>query len=142
MRRHNPVDAGFTLIEVLVAMIVLGIGVAALMTAFGMQAKTSLTNRNQAASESLLTASAEYVKALSFNNNGLHCNAISGTVPTSKVAYDTSQFSVTYGPGIAVGSESMCSIQQVPVTVTALNGPTGFTVSVTVVKRPDIEPTP
>src|SRR3954471_16425054 len=138
MRRADPADEGFTLVEVLIAMIVLGIGVAALMTAFGMQAKTSLTNRNQAASESLLTASAEFVKGLAFTNNGIHCNAISGTVPTTKIAYDAAKFSVSYGPGTKVGSESMCSIQQVPVTVTALNGAGGFTLKVTVVKRPDI----
>jgi|SRR5947209_10211639 len=144
MHRADSVDAdeGFTLVEVLIAMIVLGIGVAALMTAFGMQAKTSLTNRNQAASESLLTASAEWVKGLSFTNNGTHCNAISGTVPTSKVSYDATKFTVTYGPGAALGSDSMCAVQQVPVTVTALNGAAGFTLTVTVVKRPDIEPTP
>jgi prepilin-type N-terminal cleavage/methylation domain-containing protein len=140
--KSRPDDEGFTLIEVLIAMIVLGIGVAALMTAFGMQAKTSLTNRNQAASESLLTAAAEWVKGLSFTNNGLTCNAISGTVPPDKVAYDTTKFNVTYGPGTAIGSDSMCSIQQVPVTVTALNASNGFTLTVTVVKRPSIEPTP
>lgn len=142
-RRTDRLDEeGFTLVEVLIALIVLGIGIAALMTAFGMQIKTSLTNRNQAASESLLTAAAEYVKALSFTSNGTHCDLVSGTVPTSAVSYDPSEFNVTYS-GSQLGSQSACSIQKVLVNVAALSTKsTGFSVNVVVVKRPSIEPTP
>lgn len=140
MKNQHGADDGFTLVEVLVSMIVLGIGVAALLTAFGTQAKTSLANRNQSAAASLLTAAAEYVKSLSYTNNGTHCNAISGTVPTTAVPYDSTEFTVTFGPGAALPGGSPCSLQQVPVNVDGVSN--GYHLSVTVVKRPDVEPTP
>src|SRR5205823_11860429 len=98
MERSRQSDAGFTLVEVLMAMIVLGIGVSALLTAFATEAKTSLSNRNQSAAESLLTAAAEYVKALPYSS----CSAISGTITTAQVPYDNTEFTVTYGPGTAL----------------------------------------
>jgi prepilin-type N-terminal cleavage/methylation domain-containing protein len=140
MRRQTRVEDGFTLVEVLVSMIILGIGVAALLTAFGTQAKTSLANRNQSAASALLVAAAEYVKSVSYTNNGTHCNPISGTVPTSAVPYDTSEFTVTFGPGAALPGGTTCALQQVPVNVDGVSN--GYHLSVTVVKRPDVEPTP
>src|SRR4051794_11547539 len=111
-------DSGFTLVEVLVAMIVLGIGVTALLTAFATHAKTSAANRDQAQAESILTAATEYVKSLAYPSS---CSGVSaGTVPPaalSSSANSDTAFAATYGPGAAFDGASLCTIQQVPVHV-------------------------
>ena len=128
-------DEGFTLIEVLIAMIVLGIGVAALMTAFGTQIKTSLTNRNQSEAEALLTAAAEYVKSLPYPAS---CTPIGGkTLAASgpELPHDTA-FTIKYGPGTLFdGATDFCSIQQVPLTVDGQ----GYHLSLNVIRRPAVK---
>lgn len=134
MRRAEPVDEGFTLIEVLVAMIVLGIGVAALMTAFGTQIKTSLTNRDQSEAAALLTAAAEYVKSVPYPST---CTAIAGqtlAAPGPELAHD-STFTIKFGPGSAFDGASLCSIQQVPVFVDGH----GYHLTLMVVRRPAVK---
>jgi type II secretory pathway pseudopilin PulG len=67
-------DAGDTLIEILAAIILIGIAVVFVMSGLAANAKTSLFNRVQAASTAALTAGAEYVvESLGWdncNNNG------------------------------------------------------------------------
>ena len=140
-------DSGFTLIEVLVAMIVLGIGVATLMTAFGTQAKTSLNNRNQSAAASLLTAGAEYVKGLNWSAATANCGSGSPTDITSQVQTTPDlKFTVTYGPAQPPSaqnpplttfgvSDSTCkNLAIVPVKVD--NPTAGYHLTVNVMKRP------
>src|SRR3954465_44140 len=95
----NEGQGGFTLIEGLGAMIVLGTGIAQLLGALGMQAKTSFANHSQSQAESVLGAAAEYVKGLPYDDStvgGANCGG--GTTPvTTQVDHDAA-FGVTYGP--------------------------------------------
>jgi prepilin-type N-terminal cleavage/methylation domain-containing protein len=140
LRDQQRDEGGFTLIEVLMALVILGIGIATLLTAMATHAKTSLANRNQAAAETLLTASAEYVKSLPFAT--YPCSGLSGTVTSAQVAHNVGEFVVTYGPGVAVSGVSLCSIQSVPVRVKGVGQASNYDLSVVVVKRPVTEPTP
>lgn len=127
-RRHGPHESGFTLVEVLIAIIILGIGIAALLGALAMNAKSSLNNRDQAKAAALLSSAAEYVKSLTYPST---CSAIpAGSLPTNDVA-----FTVSYGPGQSVAGASLCALQQVPVTVAGR----GYNLSVSVIKRPSVE---
>jgi prepilin-type N-terminal cleavage/methylation domain-containing protein len=123
-------DSGFTLIEVLVAVVVLGLGVTALITALAMHAKTTYGNRNQAQSATTLTAAAEYVKSLPWTST-LACDGTTTDI-TSAVSHDSAITSIKYGPATAVGATPCTLLRQFPVTVSG----NGFTLSATVVKRP------
>lgn len=59
-------DGGQTLVEILVALAILGIGVTALMAALGVNASTTVVNRSQAQISSTLLQAAEVVKAMPF----------------------------------------------------------------------------
>ena len=136
MERSGP-DEGFTLVEVLMAMIVLGIGIAALMTAMGTHIKTSVANRNQAAATSTLTAAAEYVKAYAWNPTvaGGTCAAISGATLGSGGPTPPNGFSISYGNGQTVTSASPCELQRITVHVTGF----GYDESVDIAKRAKTE---
>ena len=136
--RGNPQDEGFTLIEVLMALIILGTGIAALLGAMAMHAKTTLANRNQAQAESILAATSEYVKALSWapvRNAATHtCPAIPGQpslAAAGPVVHDPA-FTVSYSAGHALGSIDSCLLQVIDVNVTG----NGYTLTVSIVKRP------
>ncbi len=137
-------EGGFTLVEVLVAMIVLGIGVAALMGALGMHAKTSLDNRNQSQAAGLLTAGAEYVKGLPWGKFSPGCGAAGAqTIGANEIPY-SAKFTVTYGPaqppsdfGLATfgNDDTNCStLAIVPVHVDS--DEFDYHLSVNVMKRP------
>lgn len=135
MSRRKRSDEGFTLVEVLVAMIVLGIGVAALMTAFGTQIKTSLTNRNQSEAAALLTAAAEYVKGVPYPAT---CTPITGKslLPAGPELPHDPAFTVKYDNGqLFDGAADLCSIQQVLVHVDGQ----GYHLAVTVIRRPAVK---
>lgn len=139
-------ERGFTLVEVLVAMIVLGIGVSALLGALGMNAKTSFANRNQSASESLLTAAAEYVKGLPWSQFSPSCGSSTATTITTQIPHNSS-FVITYGPAqppsaqtpplTSFGtSDTTCqTLAIVPVSVN--NSSSGYHFTINVLKRPD-----
>src|SRR3954452_18738671 len=93
--RARP-DTGFTLIEVLIAMVVLGTGVVALVTALGVNAKTTLGNRNQSQASSTLAAAAEYVKSVPWSDPSIACGGSVTTLSVAQLSHDPS-FNVTYG---------------------------------------------
>lgn len=133
-------DEGFTLVEVLMAMIVLGIGVAALMTAMGTHVKISAANRNQAAASSLLTTASEYAKSYTWNPTKVSgtCAALSGATLAASGPTPPAGFTVTYSDGQAVTSASPCELQRVRVEVQGL----GYDLTVDVAKRANTETTP
>jgi len=134
-------EQGFTLVEVLVAMLVLGIGIAALMTAMGTHIKTSAANRNQAEATSTLSAAAEYVKSYTWNPPtpvGGTCPAIRSSDLASSGPAAPTGYTITYGDGQSISSASACELQRVAVRVTGF----GWDESVDVTKRANTEVTP
>ena len=123
-------EGGFTLIEVLVALVILGVGVAALVAGIGMQAKTSLGNRNQSQAAATLTAAAEYVKSLPFTAG---CPGTQVPIASAAVPRDSANFSVSYKQ-LQVGSTSCSSLVLARVMVTSIT--TDYSLSVDVLKRP------
>lgn len=141
MNIHSNRDEGFTLVEVLMAMIVLGIGVAALMSAMGVHIKTTVVNKSQSQGTALLAAAAEYVKALPWQSS---CAPTSvQTVGIADVPHDPN-FTLTYGPATAgpatfgKADPSCSTLEAVPVNVDSTLY--GFHLSVTVLKRPPSVP--
>ena len=142
---HFRDESGFTLVEVLVAMIVLGIGVSALLGALGMNAKTTFANRNQSAAQSLLNATAEYVKGLPWGKFSPNCGPSAATTIDTEIPHDSS-FVITYGPAQPPSaqtpplssfgsSDSTCqTLAIVPVTVD--NASSGYHFTVNVLRRP------
>jgi len=124
-------DAGDTLVELLAAIAILGIGVVALVTALATMAKTSVANRSDARAETVLLSAAEYVKVMTLTTaNYASCGPTPAALTTSQVDIP-SGFSASYGQGSAVGSAPCSSMIQIPVTVTG----DGFTLSLSVVRR-------
>lgn len=121
-------DAGDTLVEILVALAVLGIGIVALTGALVTNVTTTGINREQAQAESVLTSAAEHVKGLAALPG---CGAAAVAVSVADVPRDPA-YAVTYGPAQAVEGQPCSALVAVPVNVTG----NGFALSVTVVKRP------
>ena len=126
-------DEGFTLIEVLVAMVVLGTGVVALITALGMHSKTTFLNRNQSQAAATLTAAAEYVKSLPWADSTT-CPSVEKVIPSAALPRD-SHFTA-YCSRLTVGSTDPSLLARIRVRVAG----EGFDVSVDVVKRPQDAP--
>lgn len=132
MKRQPPGrgDSGDSLIEVLVALAVLGIGVTALMGGLSTDVSTSIINRDQSQMDALLNASAEWVKALPYQT----CSNGTTSITTAQVPHPTA-YTLSYGPVVAFGNGVGCSdLERVTVTVTVTS--TGSTTSFDVVKRP------
>lgn len=124
-------DRGETLVEILVAVSILGVAIVTLISALATNVVATVVNRGQAKAETTLLAASEYVKSLAFTSAQFSCTGGSPTtVTTAQVPHDTT-FTVTYGPPVAIGSTSCGTIVRVPVTVTG----DGFTLSMDVVKR-------
>lgn len=121
-------DRGDTLIEVLAAVSILGIGIAGLLTALATQASTTITNRDQSQASAALLSAAEWVKAQSFNG----CSPAAETAITNAQVARGTGLTVTYGPGTAVAGTACTDLAVVPVHVSG----GGFSLSVDVVKRP------
>lgn len=130
--RHDSED-GFTLIEVMMALIVLGIGVAALMTAMAMHVKTSFANKTQSEGAATLATAAEYVKSYTWNPTlvGATCPAISGSTVSTGGPGAPTGFTISYTDGQAVPSASMCELQKITVDVNGF----GYDLQVDVLKR-------
>jgi prepilin-type N-terminal cleavage/methylation domain-containing protein len=123
-------DDGDSLIEVLVALAVLGIGVTALTGGLSADVSTSIINRDQSQMDTLLNASAEWVKALPYQS----CTGNTTSITTAQVPHPAA-YTVSYGPVAAFGNGAGCSdLERVTVTVTVVS--TGSTSSFDVVKRP------
>jgi type II secretory pathway pseudopilin PulG len=127
MRRPQG-DSGDTLVEILVALAVLGIGIVALTGALTTNVTTTGLNRQQAQAESVLTSAAEHVKGLA---TAPACGAVV-TAPTVSEVPRSADYAVSYGPAEAVEGQPCAEVVAVPVKVTG----NGFNLSVTVVKRP------
>jgi prepilin-type N-terminal cleavage/methylation domain-containing protein len=123
-------DEGFTLVEVLVALIVLGVGVAALLGALGMQAKTSLGNRNQSQAATTLAAAAEYVKSLAWS-----AACAGASVDIGAAVPHATGFTVSYAQQ-QFGSTPCTSLVVAHVTGTG----NGYDLAVDLFKRPSVGP--
>jgi type II secretory pathway pseudopilin PulG len=128
-QRRSSADAGDSLVEVLVALAVLGVGITAIMLGLGTNITTSVTNRSQSEAVAALNSAAEYVKSL---DNSTLCAAVSPvSVPGSAVAAPPG-FTITYGPASGLGSDPCSVIAVSPVQIAG----NGFqTLRVSVVKR-------
>lgn len=120
-------DRGDTLVEILVALAVLGIGVTALLVALAANASTTVINRDQAQAETALLAAAEWVKALAYPS----CTGSGITITPAQVPRATG-FTINYGPAGALVTGTPCeTLAKVRVTVTG----NGFTLTLDVVRR-------
>jgi len=131
-RRREPSragEAGETLIEILVALAILGIGISALLTALATNASTTVINRDQAHGEAAVLAAAEWVKAQPFPS----CTSGATTDITPAQLPRATGFVLTYGPAKAFDTSTPCGkLARIPITVTG----SGFTLTLDVVMRP------
>ena len=128
-------DLGFTLIEVLVALVILGTAVTALITGLAVNAKTTLGNKNQSQASASLGAAAEYVKALSWSALPACGAAASVDITQAQVSHDaglTLSYSVTKDQSPILGSSPCAVIRLVTVRVSG----NGFDLSTDVLRRP------
>ena len=121
-------DHGDSLVEILIAVAVLGIAVTALMFGLGTNATTTLSNRSQSKAATILQDAAEYVKAV----GGSTCApGTTTTLTNAKLPHD-STYTVTYGPAADFNGSTPCSVMaKIPVTVTG----DGYNLTMTVVRR-------
>lgn len=127
--KHLRGDRGDTLVEILAALAVLGIGITALLGGLVTNITATSVNRDQAQVSAILLSSSEHVKSL----GPLSCGGSAVTIDPADVPHDDSVFSVTYGPAVDFSASTPCSIMyRVPVRVTG----NGFDISLDVVKRP------
>src|SRR5947209_3801407 len=134
--RHSSVtyDRGDTLVEVLVALVVVGTAVVALMGGLAVQSRATVNNRYGATVSALLNSAAEYVKSQS--NTSVCALSSAVQVPTTAVPYDTAKWVVQYGPGVAFNSSTPCTqLALVTVSVSSVAAG-GYHAATTVSKRP------
>jgi type II secretory pathway pseudopilin PulG len=127
MRSRLRKDAGDTLIEILVALAVLGIAIVALVAALGVNASTTVINRSQSEAATVAMTAAEYVKSVPLN--AALCAAATPFDETQVPR--PSAFTVSFGALAGYGGRPCELLAAVTVTVTG----DGFTVPVTIVKR-------
>ena len=124
-------DRGDTLVEILAAITILGIGVTALVTALGVMATTTVSNRSQARAETALLAGAEFVKTMPMSSvEFTSCGPTPRTLTVAELKVPTG-FSVRILQGSALTGASCSQLVQLPVQVTG----DGYTLSVAVVRR-------
>lgn len=124
-------DRGDSLIEILVALAVLGIGITALLGGLGTAATTTVTNRGQSQASTTLLAAAEHVKSVPLGSSDFaSCLTSTTTLGQADIPHDP-VFTVTYGPGEAIGTVACAELLQIPVTVAG----DGFSLTVRVVRR-------
>lgn len=98
-------ERGDTLVEILVALTILGIGIGALVTALGVNATTSVTNRSQAQLEAVLLSAAEHVKTLSFTTVCIGTLAWQPVISPDDVPRDTA-FNVRWRAAHVFGDDA------------------------------------
>lgn len=122
-------DAGESLIEILVTLMILSIGIVALVAALTTNIMATVVNREQSQTESVLSSAAEYVKRLP--SLPMACPGGSPQdVPAAQLERPAA-YSVSYGPAKALATVPCSELVVVPVQVTG----NGFSVSVDVVRR-------
>ena len=127
-------ESGDTLVEVLAAITVLGIGVTGLMTSLGVMATTTSSNRSQTREYQSLASAAEYVKGMTLTGAAAPATLCAASTPTTITAITLpTGFTATYGPATAAVSGIACTtLMSIPVQVTG----DGYNQTVTVVRRP------
>ena len=122
-------DRGDTLVEILVALAILGIGITGLVAVLGTHATNTGANREQSHTQVALLAGAEYVKSLPFAG----CTPTTWSpIPVSAVPRDPA-LTIEYGDARALGAVSCQKLAVVTVRVTG----TGYVdVELDVVMRP------
>jgi prepilin-type N-terminal cleavage/methylation domain-containing protein len=129
-RAERGGDNGETLIEILVALAILGIGISALLVALATNASTTVVNRDQAHAEAALLGAAEWVKAQPFP--ACTGGAATTTITAAEVPRATG-FVLSYGRAVDFDGTTPCAdLARIPVTVTG----SGFTLTLDVVMRP------
>ncbi|MCW2674663.1 MAG: hypothetical protein JWP14_3252 [Frankiales bacterium] len=128
MVRQGAGDVGDTLIEILVALAILGIAVVALVGALAVNASTTVTNRSQSEAQSFAMAAAEYVKSVPLTP--ALCATPDAAFDPAAVPAPTG-YTVTFGTLAGFMGRPCASLAAVTLTVAG----DGFTVPVTVVKR-------
>lgn len=128
-------ERGDSLVEILVALAVLGIGITGLLTALVTHASTTTINKDQAQIETALLSAAEYVKALPYvacTGTPTGWTTIDSTSGAPAVPADGS-YLLEYGQLRQLGTADCAELAQVTVRVTG----NGFQdVQLDVVKRP------
>lgn len=125
-------DDGFTLVEVLVAMVILGSAVSALVAALGTTANASDRHRKLSTAETVLRTYAEAVEGATYQGN---CTTAQNT------SYKASTFAITAPTGYSISSPvvktlagATCtnglSIQKITLTVQSSDGRASETVDV------------
>lgn len=153
--RAAPADEGFSLVEVLISIAIMGLAVTAVLGAFATQVAGGRAHRDQSNASTVVTTVAEAVKAATYNAT---CDAVASqaayraaaqsiALPSDWVAkgwsttnaVEVSQprywtgtgFGATCNDTSAVDTARLFRVQQVNVTVT---GPAGDTQTLTVTK--------
>jgi len=130
-------DTGETLVELLVAIVILGISVVAILGGLAVVVQSSTLHRKQAQSQNGLRAWAEQIGAATYND----CATVgsfglpSPALPSGFTAQVTA---VQYWTGTSFGNSCVADqgIQKVTLRVTAVNSPyPGFTQTLDVVVR-------
>lgn len=131
MRRPRA-DAGDTLVEVLVALAILGIGVTALLSALAVMITSTGGNRSNARSQATLLSAAEYVKTMTLTAaDYTACGPTPFTI-TNQIPVPTGMTATVERGSPAVTGGACTVLLKVPVRVTG----DGFNVTVDVVRRP------
>lgn len=120
-------DRGDSLIEVLMALMILSIGIAGLLGALSTNASTTTINRAQSATTTVLLGAAEEAKAMALPACGS-----SGTLDASRVPRPPAVTSVNWGPVVAAPGSACDRLREIPVVVTG----DGFTLTTSVLRRP------
>lgn len=127
--KHLRGDRGDTLVEILAALAVLGIGITALLGGLVTNITTTGVNRDQAQVSAILLSASEHVKSL----GSVSCGGSAVTIDSTDVPHDDTVFEVAYGPSVPFDANTPCSVMyRVPIRVTG----NGFDVTLDVVKRP------
>lgn len=144
MSEDGPRDGGLSLIEVLIAIVIMGIAMAAILGAIGTQIRGADAHRDQSNAQVVLTSAAERVKAVLYSACGAaatsYATAARGVTPPSdwvstgwspngsvSVAvtfWNGTAFTNACNDNVAADTGGLLRMQQVLVTVTAPNGET------------------
>ena len=118
-------DEGETLAEVLVAISILGIAVAALLGGIGASATGSDVHRKQATAEVVLRSYAEAVEAATFNSN---CTTAQTSYGAAALGFTAPAGFTPSAPAVAPQAPYTCATLQV-VTLSVVTTRTTLTVS-------------
>jgi len=138
-RTRRAADDGVTLLEILIAMSIMGVAVVAIMAGLGTGIRTSAQHRAQATAGTLLASAAEAVKGFDFDDTCPATYAVTASDVTLPVGWPITTIAITgvrYWDGSAFTGTCTAGhkLQEVTIVVTS---PPDIVVSeqVAVVKR-------